>query len=152
MKKIAIGLVMACLVVGGLAYAGNIAAVYVKAASATAPALNTDGIALNTANVGSVEGAQVVRAKIVLSGADIVSGRINMWRFVKDAGWAREQHLDMLIGDGGYPSNLIYATSLPEISYVVQGLSSRIDAQAINILQGDGGTGVPVMRIYVTHQ
>jgi hypothetical protein len=84
---------------------------------------------------------------------DIVSGRINYYRWIPDAGWTREPGLDQLIADGGYPGgggfNLM-GNTLPEQNITVTGNSQRLDAVAINILQGDGGTAVPVIYIQST--
>jgi hypothetical protein len=144
--------VMAVLGVAGLAWAVDTTAVYVKSASTTVPTSITDGFALNYAAPGT--GTPVTRIKTSLQGAgDIVSGRINYYRWIPDAGWTREPGLDQLIADGGYPGgggfNLM-GNTLPEQNITVTGNSQRLDAVAINILQGDGGTAVPVIYIQST--
>ncbi len=157
LKKFAVILGIFALLATGVALAGgNITTAYVKAASTTAPTSPTDGTPLNTVGTatGNDPGQPITRALVTLSGVgDIVGGRVNMWRFVRDAGWARDPAQDCVIADAGYPLGVGIngaAYTCPAMTYAVNGNLSRIDGTVSGLLQGDGGVGVAVLRIETT--
>lgn len=154
MKNLKI-LAIVAMIGAGVAYAADVSRVYTKVASNTPPSAITDGFVLNYAAPGT--GTPTTRLKATLAGVgDITSGRINWYRFIPDAGWTREVYLDQTIIDGGSgtagasPGTNNMGTTLPTIEIDVTGNSQRMDAVAVNIVQGDGGTAVPVLYIQTT--
>lgn len=145
-KKIGFTALVLAVLVGGIAVAGgNITTRKITVAGNAAPTLATDGLPLNTVGTAVFPdpGQPVTRAKVsLLSTTQFAAVRVNAWRFINDAGWARDVQNDYYYyQDAGYAGSSLVAT-IPDILYGVNGNSSRIafNTSLASYVLVDGGT------------
>ncbi len=146
MKKFAFVALAVLIGVAGVAVAGgSIRSRATVSVGTTSPTLNTDGIPLNVAgtSVFPDPGLPITRVKVTLSSAgSIVGGRVLAWRFINDAGWARDYGNDRILEDAGFPFGGEIVT-VPDILYGTNGNRSRVSYSVISIVNADAGTAVP---------
>ncbi len=146
LKKFAVVLGIAALLATSFAFASGILTFAVITTSTTQPVLASEGVPLNFAGT-SDPGQPMTKVKVTIKSlGQIVAARINAYRFVTDAGWARDPANDYNLGDAGC-NNGAENVSIPDIVYNINGRGSRASFTATGVLQCDAGTTVPVLII-----
>ncbi len=148
MKRFGFVVLAVLIGVAGIAVAGgSIRSRATVAVGTTSPAQNTEGIPLNITgtSVFPDPGLPITRVKVTLvSAGSIVSGRLLAWRFINDAGWARDYGNDQILVDAGFPFGGEIVT-VPDILYGTNGNRSRVSYSVISIVNADAGTAVPAI-------